>query len=72
MPNEDPGSKVDEQRYPPVGAADPAAGNAGPGHEDVARLAFSHWEARGRGDGSPDEDWFKAENELRARATPAA
>jgi hypothetical protein len=32
--------------------------------EDIARLAYSLWEARGRQDGSPEEDWFRAEQEL--------
>ena len=31
----------------------------------IARLAFSYWEARGRPYGSPDEDWFRAEEEFR-------
>jgi hypothetical protein len=34
-------------------------------HEKIARLAYSHWEARGCPHGSPDEDWFRAERELR-------
>jgi len=32
--------------------------------EDIARLAYSLWEARGGQDGSPEEDWFRAEQEL--------
>jgi hypothetical protein len=32
--------------------------------EDIARLAYSLWEARGCQDGSPEEDWFRAEQEL--------
>ncbi len=35
-----------------------------PNTEDIARLAYSLWEARGRQDGSADEDWFHAEQEL--------
>jgi hypothetical protein len=34
-------------------------------HEAVARLAYSFWEARGRGNGSAEDDWFKAEAELK-------
>jgi hypothetical protein len=37
------------------------------GHEDIAKLAHAMWEARGRPEGSPDEDWFHATQELRAR-----
>jgi len=33
-------------------------------HEDIARLAYSYWEARGCPFGSPEEDWFRAEMEL--------
>jgi len=38
-------------------------------HERIARLAYSYWEARGRPNGSPEEDWFRAEEELRRRKT---
>jgi hypothetical protein len=37
------------------------------GHEDVAALAHRLWQARGCPDGSADEDWFHAAQELRAR-----
>jgi Protein of unknown function (DUF2934) len=30
-------------------------------HEFVARLAYQHWEGRGRPLGSPEVDWFAAE-----------
>jgi hypothetical protein len=33
-------------------------------HEDVARLAYSYWEARGCSGGSPEQDWLRAEREL--------
>lgn len=39
-----------------------------PTHDDVAELAYSYWEARGRAGGSPWEDWFRAEQELKAKA----
>jgi hypothetical protein len=39
---------------------------AGPSHEEVARLAYSYWESRGCAGGSPEEDWLRAEEELRA------
>ena len=35
-----------------------------PTHEEIARLAYSYWEARGCGGGSPSEDWFRAERVL--------
>ena len=38
-----------------------------PAHEEIARLAYSHWEARGRQGGEAWEDWLRAERELRER-----
>ena len=32
----------------------------------IARLAYSYWEDRGYADGSPEEDWLRAEQELKA------
>jgi hypothetical protein len=47
------------------------AGSAAPistiGHEDIRRLAHSYWEARGCRGGSPEEDWIRAEEELKKR-----
>jgi len=34
---------------------------------EIERLAYSYWEARGRQGGSPEEDWLRAERELRNR-----
>jgi hypothetical protein len=41
-------------------------------HEEIAQLAYSHWEARGCPIGSPEEDWYRAEDELRQPITVAA
>lgn len=49
----------------PARQAHPIAAAAGPDHEDIARLASSYWEARAGDDGSPEDDWFRAENDLR-------
>lgn len=38
------------------------------GHNDIAALAYKLWQARGCPDGSPEEDWFKAAEQLRSRA----
>jgi len=35
--------------------------------EEIARLAYSYWEARGFTHGLADEDWIRAEAELLAR-----
>ena len=36
-----------------------------PAHEEIALLAYSYWEARGCQGGSSEEDWLRAERELR-------
>jgi hypothetical protein len=41
-----------------------------PSREEIARLAYVYWEARGRQHGSPDEDWYRAEFELLRRQRP--
>ena len=35
--------------------------------QEVAGLAYEFWQARGCPDGSPEEDWFRAERELQSR-----
>ena len=40
---------------------------AAPTHDKVAELAYSYWEARGGICGSPWEDWFRAEQELKRK-----
>ncbi|MGA3205489.1 MAG: DUF2934 domain-containing protein [Bryobacteraceae bacterium] len=37
------------------------------GHDDIAALAHQLWVARGSPEGSPDEDWFRAAEQLRSR-----
>jgi Protein of unknown function (DUF2934) len=37
------------------------------GHDDIAALAYELWQTRGRPNGSPEEDWFHAEEVLRSR-----
>lgn len=34
-------------------------------HDEVASLAYKYWEERGRPNGTPDEDWFRAEQALK-------
>ena len=48
----------------PADFAPTAAGSAAPAHEEIARLAYTYWEARGRPLGSPEDDWFRAEQEV--------
>jgi hypothetical protein len=35
-----------------------------PDRQEIARLAYSYWEARGGQNGSELEDWVRAEREL--------
>jgi|SRR5947209_952394 len=42
-----------------------------PTHEEIAALAFTFWAGRGYQGGSPEEDWLRAEQELRMRASAA-
>jgi hypothetical protein len=37
--------------------------------ERIALLAYSFWERRGCQGGSPEEDWFRAEQEIRRLLT---
>lgn len=36
----------------------------GPEHDEIAQLAYELWVKRGRPEGSPDQDWLRAESEL--------
>ena len=37
------------------------------GHAEIASLAHELWQARGRPEGSPEEDWYQAAAQLRSR-----
>jgi hypothetical protein len=39
-----------------------------PTREEIARLAYTYWEVRGGQGGSAEEDWYRAERELRGRS----
>jgi hypothetical protein len=51
----------------PAETPEPAAAAAvcQPSQDEIARLAHSYWEARGFAGGSSEEDWLRAERELR-------
>lgn len=66
----------------PIDAA-PEKGQAGPSPEipgrpatsdceEVRFLAYSYWKARGCPEGSPEADWFRAEQDLRTKAAEQA
>jgi len=39
-----------------------------PGRQEISVRAYELWNARGRPDGSPDEDWLQAEADLMQEA----
>ena len=39
--------------------------------EEIAAVAFSYWQERARRGGSAEEDWLRAEQELKGKATGA-
>jgi len=41
--------------------------NAGPEAEELARLAYQYWLERGPLSGTPEEDWFRAVEEITLR-----
>jgi hypothetical protein len=38
-----------------------------PAYNEIAALAYTYWVDRGHQGGSPEEDWLRAERELRAK-----
>lgn len=43
-----------------------------PPQEEIASLAYALWLQRGSPEGSPDEDWFRAEQELKESSATLA
>lgn len=40
-------------------------------HDEIARLAYALWEARGGGDGFGEQDWLEAERRLQENQVSA-
>lgn len=38
-------------------------------HEEIAQLAHRFWAERGHQHGQPEQDWYRAEQELRGKAS---
>jgi hypothetical protein len=55
--------------HPNAGTPTVGHGISAFGHDDIAALAREFWQARGCPEGSPQEDWFRAVEELRSRNT---
>ncbi|HLY16167.1 MAG TPA: DUF2934 domain-containing protein [Bryobacteraceae bacterium] len=47
-------------------------GGTAPKFDEIAQLAYSYWEARGYQGGSSEEDWLRAEQELRGSLAMSA
>jgi len=60
-----------QNAYQHTGRIADGDGNSGFGHAQIAARAHELWQARGRPDGSPEEDWHRAAEELRSRAANA-
>ena len=53
-----------------TGSARPTPINGSePTHEQIAELARKYWVQRGHTDGHHEEDWFRAEKQLRPKAS---
>lgn len=50
----------------------PATASEAIDHQAIARLAYSYWAARGFNGGSAEEDWLRAEREIRTGRSSAA
>lgn len=61
-PAEVPASSPNETPVPTAASVD---------RGEIARLAYAYWEARGYQGGSSEEDWLRAEHELKARVMAA-
>jgi hypothetical protein len=58
-------SKTKEVARETAVQAQPAA----PTHEQIRQLAHKYWAERGHQSGHPELDWFRAERELRGKAS---
>ncbi|HVJ07285.1 MAG TPA: DUF2934 domain-containing protein [Acidisarcina sp.] len=47
----------------------PKLKTAPPSREEIAQLAEKYWMERGRPDGSPEQDWLRAERDLMGMAS---
>lgn len=58
---------VDSPVIDPVGVMTPAPEAQDVTHARISQLAYSYWIARGHAHGSPEEDWHRAERELKEK-----
>ena len=53
-------------RRKPAALASPEF-EAGAHYEEIAHLAYLNWLGRGASEGNPEQDWFEAEQSIRAK-----
>lgn len=61
-------SSVEPLPAEPLPAQPLANDRPGPTHEEIVSLAYVLWQQRGCPEGSSEEDWFRAEQELLGRS----
>jgi hypothetical protein len=62
-----PHAPVTERETPATPSVDAPTTEYEPTYEEIALQAYLYWEERGCQGGSSEEDWLRAEHELRAR-----
>lgn len=63
---------VKEHSESAISAVSAVSQSPSPSFDDIAQLAYSYWESRGYQGGSSEEDWLRAERELRVSVTMSA
>ncbi len=70
IPDNDPGTRQSttpeyaKSTQTATAEMDPSSVGEDRNRQKIAQLAYSYWEARTERNGSAEEDWFRAENEL--------
>lgn len=63
-----PSKKAVTPASPAKPAASKAAEKRDPTHAEISHLAHQYWKERGHDHGSHDDDWTRAEKELKSRS----
>jgi hypothetical protein len=59
-------------RKPSSATASPEVSTISPDHTEIAQLAYLYWLERGCPTGTAEEDWTRAEQDLKNQRTPTA
>jgi len=63
--------KIEGNLHDVKGEVQQEIGQTDPEHEEIERLAIQNWQQRGRPIGTPEEDWFRAEDEVKQHLSEA-